>query len=335
MSEEAAYETFKSIRFAANDGEPFCPYCGCVACITYKVRRVFKCKDCERQFSPTNGTTFRSRKMSYRDLLTAIVLFVNGVNGNAALRLSRDLGCSYKTAFVLAKKLSRVMGAMQRENVLTGDVDVDGLYIGGYIRPANLIADRRADGRKEFNGKRRSIVTMRERRVGGRSRAVVVPNEKAAVEAIKQVVHPSAHVFTDEGSAFSRFYRDFANHSTVNHSVGMVVNGITINAVESQHSRIRRGERGVYLKISGSHAQRFADEFSWRDDYRRVSNGQQFTTLLGAALRIGPDHEMTGYWQRRPDWYRKLKRQRALKALTKRRRGQKVVPISYTAPANG
>lgn len=335
MSEETAYATFKSIRFADNGGEPRCPYCACEACDTYKVKRLFKCKECHRQFSATNGTALHGRKMSYRDLLTAIALFVNGVNGNAALRLSRDLGCSYKTAFVLAKKLSRAMGAMQRENVLTGDVDVDGLFTGGYIRPANLIADRRSDGRKEFNGKRRSIVTMRERRIGGRSRAVVVPNEKAAVAIIQKVVHPSAHVFTDEGGAFSRFYRDFEKHSTVNHSVGMVVNGITINAVESQHSRIRRGERGVYLKISGSHAQRFADEFSWRDDFRRVSNGQQFTKLLGATLGIGRDHELAGYWQRRPDWYRKMIRQRALKALTKRRRGWKQAPISYTAPASG
>lgn len=335
MSDDEAYDAFKAIRFEANDGEPHCPYCGFDVCYTFAARRIFKCKDCERQFSVTSGTTFRSRKMSYRDLLAAIVLFVNGVNGSAALRLSRDLGCAYKTAFVLAKKLSRAMGAMQREHVLNGDVDIDGLFIGGHIRPENLIAERQSDGRKEFNVKRRSIVTMRERRVGGRSRSVVVPSEKAALPIITKVVHPSAHVTTDDGSAFSRLHYDFAKHSTVNHSVGMVVDGVTNNPVESQHSRIRRGERGVYLHISGAHAQRFADEFSWRDDFRRMSNGQQFRTLLGAALRIAPDLELTGYWQRRPQWHREITRRRAVLALTKRRRGLKAATISYTAPASG
>lgn len=90
-----------------------------------------------------------------------------------------------------------------------------------------------------------------------------------------------------------------------------------------------------YLHISGAHAQRFADEFSWRDDFRRMSNGQQFRTLLGAALRIAPDLELTGYWQRRPQWYREITRRRAVLALTKRRRGLKAATIAYTAPASG
>ncbi len=28
LSEQEAYETFKRIRWAQNDGEPFCPRCG-------------------------------------------------------------------------------------------------------------------------------------------------------------------------------------------------------------------------------------------------------------------------------------------------------------------
>lgn len=334
MSDDEAYEVFKAIRFSENGGDPHCPYCGCPACNTYKARRLFKCKDCHKQFSVTSGTTFRSRKMSYRDILAAIVLFANGVNGNAALRLSRDLGCAYKTAFALSKKLSRAMGVVQRANILTGDVDIDGLYVGGSIRQENMVEDRKSDGRKQFNAKRRSIVTMRERRVGGRSRAVVVANESAAKEAIFNTVHPSAHVTTDDGSAFNRFHRHFDEHHVVNHSVGLMVDGIHNNAVESQHSRIRRAERGVYLHISGAHIQRFADELSWRDDFRRVSNGQQVKMLLRAALRIGPDLEMAGYWQKRPPEVRDLLRRRGVRALTRRRLKRGAAPIPYTERAS-
>ena len=31
LTEDEAYETFKQIRWAGNDGEPVCPRCGCVA----------------------------------------------------------------------------------------------------------------------------------------------------------------------------------------------------------------------------------------------------------------------------------------------------------------
>lgn len=335
MSEEDAYELFKKVRFAENDGEPFCPHCGCPAVYTFKARRLFKCKQCEKQFTVTSGTTFRSRKMSYGDILIAILSFVNGVNGNAALHLRRDLGCSYKTAFVLVQKLRRAMGSIQSENVLTGTVDIDGLYVGGFVREPNMKADRKGDGRKQYNGKRRSVVTMRERGPGGRSRAIVVPNESAAIPEILRVVNPAAQVVTDEGTAFGRLFIPFDDHQTVNHSLGMVIDGVHTNELEAQHLRIRRGERGVYMRISGTHLQRYAHEFSFRDDFRRSSNGQQFHLVLGRAATLRPDAEMVGYWQKRPAWYLEMRRRRRLKELTQKRRGYWDEPIAYAAPASG
>lgn len=321
MSDDEAYAAFKAVRFAENGGEAFCPHCGCDAVYEYRVRRLFKCKACEKQFTVTSGTTFRSRKMSFQDILAAILLFVNGVNGNAALRLSRDLNCSYKTAFVLLHKLRRAMASMQAGNTLTGEVEIDGVYIGGYVRPANMKADR-ADNRKDYNRKRRSIVTMRERRLGGRSRAVVVKDEKAAIPAIMEMVHSSAHVVTDDQSAYNRFFIPFADHSTVNHTKGLSIGGVHINGVEAQHSRIRRAERGVYLQLNAAHAQRYADELSWRDDHRRVSNGQQFRNVLARATALRPDAELVGYWGKRPAWLLQVATQRELRELTRRKKAR-------------
>lgn len=319
MSDDEAYAAFKAVRFAENGGEAFCPKCGCDAIYEYRARRLFKCKACEKQFTATSGTTFRSRKMAFRDILVAIVLFVNGVNGNAALRLSRDLNCSYKTAFVLLHKLRRAMGVMQASHALTGEVEIDGVYIGGHVRPENMKADR-PDGRKEYNRKRRSIVTMRERRIGGRSRSIVVKDEKAAVPAIMEIVHSSAHVITDDQSAFSKFYIPFDEHSTVNHTKGLSIHGVHINGVEAQHSRIRRSERGVYLQLNAAHAQRYADELSWRDDHRHLSNGQQYRTVLAAAATLRPDAEFVGYWEKRPAWLLQVSARRELRELTRRKR---------------
>lgn len=102
LSDEEAYETFKKIRWADNDGEAYCPRCGCVAVYEYRSRRIYKCKACESQFSLTTATIFASRKLSIRHLLAAIAIFVNGAKGISALQLSRDLDVQYKTAFVLA-----------------------------------------------------------------------------------------------------------------------------------------------------------------------------------------------------------------------------------------
>ncbi len=63
------------------------------------------------QFSVTSGTIFASRKMSYTDLLAAIVIVINGAKGVSALQLARDLDCQHKTAFVLAHKLREAMAS--------------------------------------------------------------------------------------------------------------------------------------------------------------------------------------------------------------------------------
>ncbi len=138
MGEDAAYEALRRMRWHETDGEAVRPKCGCYETYNITSRRRFKCVGCHHQFSVTSGTIFASRKLSYTDLLAAIVIFVNGAKGVSALQVSRDLDVQFKTAFVLSHKLRE---AMQREQIgreLDGVVEVDGAYFGGYVKPANL-----------------------------------------------------------------------------------------------------------------------------------------------------------------------------------------------------
>src|SRR6185369_15632642 len=115
-------------------------------------------------FSVTSGTIFASHKLPIRDYLLAIAIFVNGAKGHSALQLSRDLDCQYKTAFVLAHKLREAMAAESEGRTVSGSVEIDGAYFGGYIKPANH-KENRVDRRRLLNqnGKRRCVVIMRER----------------------------------------------------------------------------------------------------------------------------------------------------------------------------
>jgi hypothetical protein len=94
----------------------------------------------------------------------------------SALQLGRDLDVQYKTAFVLAHKLREAMAAEHADMTLAGEVEVDGAYFGGYVRPENRKEDRR-DRRLRGNqtGKRRVVVVMRER--NGRTLPFVVKSE--------------------------------------------------------------------------------------------------------------------------------------------------------------
>lgn len=299
MSDATAYATFKAVRFADNGGEPFCPHCGVDAVYEFKARRIYKCKACEKQFSLTSGTIFASRKLSYRDILTAIALFVNGVNGVAALRLSRELCINYRTAFVLTHKLREVFGAMATAEQLTGVVEIDGAMVGGSKRLGN-IGNKGKSPRAPKNGKERSVVSLRERGQGGRTLTFVVGHEKDALAAILKHVHPSATVVTDEAGHWNVLHLHFDKVHHVNHSqVWSQRNGVHTNIVESLNSRLRRNHRGVHHRISPQYVHAYAAEVAWREDFRRTSNGQQFMMVVGAAARQPISRDWKGYWQRR------------------------------------
>src|SRR3546814_14599513 len=104
MGEDKAYETFCEMRWAENDGEAVCPRCDCTETYNITSRRRFKCVACHHQFSVTSGTIFANRKLSFTDLLAAIVILVNGATGVAALQLSRALDVQFKPAFILSPK---------------------------------------------------------------------------------------------------------------------------------------------------------------------------------------------------------------------------------------
>lgn len=296
MSEDAAFETFKAIRWDDNGGEPYCGKCGCTAVYIFKARRIFKCKGCEAQFSVTSGTIFASRKLAMRDILAAIAIFTNGAKGYSALQLSRDLDCQYKTAFVMAHKLREALGKARDGSKLAGTVEVDGAYFGGYVKPANEKADRR-DRRLTQNqsGKRQVVVVMRER--GGRTLPFVAKAEREGVALVVANVEAGTTIHADEASHWDNLTAKFAT-KRINHSEAYSLDGACTNWAESFFSRIRRAEAGIHHRIAGEYLGAYANEMAWREDFRRVSNGGQFVMIVDAATSAPVSRQWKGYWQR-------------------------------------
>jgi transposase-like protein len=295
LSDDEAFETFKAVRWSSTNGAPVCPKCGGLVVYTYAARRIFKCKACGHQFSVTSGTIFASRKMPIRDLLAAIAIFVNGAKGHSALQLSRDLDCQYKTAFVLAHKLREAMGSRALPTV-SGTVEIDGAYFGGYVKPENRKEDRK-DRRLAQNrtGKRRVVVVMRER--GGSTLPFVVESEAAALPTIIQRVQAGSTIHVDEASSWDALHARF-DARRINHSVAFSVDGACTNQAESYFSRLRRAEIGTHHHVSGRYLGSYALEMAWREDHRRVDNGRQYTLVAQAALQHPVSRIWKGYWQR-------------------------------------
>jgi hypothetical protein len=215
------------------------------------------------------------------------------------LAFSRDLDVQYKTAFVLAHKLREAIASSTKALRIGGEgctAEIDGAYFGGHVRPENLAADR-VDRRLAENqsGRRQVVVAMRER--GGRTLAQVFGGEEAALATIRQRIAKGTTVHADESPAWNKLHAGFAMQR-VNHQMGYSIDGACTNGAESYFSRLRRGELGHHHHIAGPYLVRYAQEAAWREDLRRVSNGEQAHGVVGLALHCKPSVDFCGYWQR-------------------------------------
>ncbi|HCO55342.1 MAG TPA: IS1595 family transposase [Pelagibacterium sp.] len=292
--EEKAYDTFKAMRWA--DGEPVCPKCGCFEAYEITTRRKFKCKGCYAQFSVTSGTIFASRKMAFVDLLAAICIFVNAVKGLSALQFSRDLDVQYKTAFVLAHKLREALAAEVENATLEGEVEIDGAYFGGHIRPANFAEDR-VDRRlaKHQTGTRRVVIALRQRK--GRTRTFVATHEGEGVAIASQIVSRKSVIYADEAGHWDRLHEGWPT-GRINHSEAYSADGTNTNQVESYFSRLRRMVTGQHHGVSPKYLGAYSAHAAWLEDHRRRDNGGNALAVVANAMTHPVSRVWKGYWQR-------------------------------------
>ncbi|PZO50452.1 MAG: IS1595 family transposase [Alphaproteobacteria bacterium] len=302
MTDADVEGAFRELRWESTGGEPVCPKCGSLD--AYDCRRPngaprFRCRGCKADFSITSGTLFAWHKMPLRTYLFAIVIFCNEVKGKSMLALSRDLGTSYKSAFVLAHKLREAMAEELRGRTLGGEgkiAEVDGGYFGGSVRKANFKKNRR-DRRlaQNQNGKRKVVVVIRER--GGHTLPGVFRNEADALAFITQRVAKETEVHADEAQSWNALHERFEMRR-INHLEAYSDGQACTNQAESFFSRMRRAELGHHHHVAGPYLIRYAQEAAWREDARRVDNGAQVRRVALLGLNRKPSVDFCGYWQR-------------------------------------
>ncbi|MBB4038434.1 transposase-like protein [Microvirga flocculans] len=89
---------------------PVCPHCEAEERIYAfqgkGVREgVYRCNNCDRDFTVTVGTVMEGTHLPFRKWLTAIYLFTVAKKGISAKKLQRILGVTYKTAWYLSHRI--------------------------------------------------------------------------------------------------------------------------------------------------------------------------------------------------------------------------------------
>jgi len=108
-----------------------CPKCECCSHGIYAKRNLYQCSECRYQCSVTAGTVMHKTHIPLNKWFIAMYLLAKDKRGCSAVRLSKELKISYKSAWFLLKRLQTAMGQRDSEYVLSGIVEVDDTYFGG------------------------------------------------------------------------------------------------------------------------------------------------------------------------------------------------------------
>ena len=261
---------------------PRCPDCGKQEHSYISTRRLWKCKNCKRQYSVKVGTIFEDSPIPLDRWLCAIWLIANAKNGISSHELGRAIGLTQKSAWFV---LHRIRLAMQTGSFdkFSGEVEVDETYIGGKARFMHKrVHDRKISGSGTVNKmgvigfKGRERGTVRAYVLDGKRRADLHP-------AVRENVEPGSMLYTDSNPGYTgELEQDYA-HEVVNHAETYVRGQVHTNGLENFWSLLKRGLKGTYISVQPFHLFRYIDEQVYRFNGRKAKDYERFEWLLGSV----------------------------------------------------
>jgi transposase-like protein len=284
--ETAARELLESMRWPNG---PECPACGQTSTV-YRMLKLatskkpgrpglLRCRACKKQFTATTGTVFEDSHIPVSKWLLAIHLLAASKKGMSAHQFHRMLGVTYKSAWFMAHRLRYAMEQHPAmASLLTGIVEADETYVGGRRK-----GTRR--GRPGPESHKTPVVALVERGTG-RVRAFPMPRVTAEnlETAILANVDMKAELQTDDYFAYRTVGQQMARHGVVNHSAKEYVKGNDYtNTAEGFFSLLKRGVTGVYHHVGRGHLNRYCDEFSFRYEHRKISDGTRASLIVSGA----------------------------------------------------
>ena len=275
-TEEAAVKWFESVVWPTERG---CGHCGSTRTMEASHAKMpYWCSDCRSYFSVRTGTVMERSKISIQKWVYAVYLDVTNLKGVAAMKLHRDIGVSYKTAWFMQQRIREAFNATG-PMVMTGPVEVDETYIGGLEKNKHA-KDKLNAGRGPVG--KTAVVAAKDRETKQVAARVITEVDKPTLTGfVDKHAATGATVYTDGSSA----YKGRENHESVKHSVGEYVRGqVHTNGVESFWSMLKRAHKGTFHRLSAKHLQRYVNEFAGRHNIRDLDTIRQMEHVVARMV---------------------------------------------------
>lgn len=264
---------------------PICPHCEAPNPIFLKTRRIWKCRNCKKQFSVKVGTIFEDSPIGLDKWLAAIWLIANAKNGISSHEVHRALGLTQKTTWFM---LHRIRLAMQTGSFekLAGQIEIDETWIGGKVQ--NMHKSKRPN---KAEGETNKTIVMgflqREGEVQDREVQTKIIGDTSRYTLHNEVnahVQLGAEVFTDSNPGYSQLGQDY-QHQAVDHSKDeYVVGEAHVNGAENYWSLFKRCIKGTYVSVDRAHLFRYLEEESFRYNELDKNDKGRFVEVVGAVV---------------------------------------------------
>jgi transposase-like protein len=239
---------------------------------------LYKCAACRKEFTVTVGTIFEDSHLPISKWLMAFFILCSSKKAISAHQLHRMLDITYKTAWFMAHRIRHAMAPkMPLGKLLTGTVEVDETFVGG-------------KGDIKTRAQRKTpVVALIQRNGDMYTRVVSSVTQKNLRACLNECVDKSAIVNTDDSGASRGTVKAYKAHHVVNHSAKEYVikmpDGASahVNTCESFFSLLKRGVYGSWHHVSREHLPKYANEFAFRWNNRKVTDGERTVTALRAS----------------------------------------------------
>lgn len=275
QTEEACFRHLQKLRWP--DGFR-CPACGHTQAYFMKKRKVFQCANCRHQTSLTTHTIFHKTHTPLKKWFWAVFLVGSDKRGCSAQRLSKLIGVSYPTAWLMIHKIRNAMKNRDARYKLRHLIEMDDSFFGGKS------AGKR--GRGALNKSKVVIAVENRGNHPGYATMQVVNHIDAnnLKEFVYRAIEPYQTIKTDAYPSYNFVAEEYE------HLKEIVKPCEAMDKLPWVHiliGNVKNFIRGTYHGVSHKHLQTYLSEFCYRFN-RRFVEGQITDRILTACLGTPP-----------------------------------------------
>jgi transposase-like protein len=277
-TEESCREYLYNIRWP--DGF-VCPKCDVIDNpFQISSRNLYQCRHCNRQASVTAGTVMDKTQTPLTKWFMAIYLMSTDKRGCSALRLKKELGIAYDTAWTMTHKIRNAMGQRDGMYLLQGIVEMDDAFFGSP-----------SEGGKRGRGTDKTPVVIglslgeNDRPEFVRAQVIGSVDSESLLEFAEDSIEKGSEIRSDGLFAYHKLAKN--GYRLMSENVDPKGKPGHLKWLHIIVSNMKTFLLGTYHGIGNEHMQAYLDEFCYRFN-RRNWQSQLFPRTLAACLNAKP-----------------------------------------------